>query len=934
MVEGLRAGDRQAVGPYRLLRRLGAGGMGQVFLGRSRGGRLVAVKVVHPELATDAEFRRRFAREVEAARQVGGFYTAQVVDADPQADPPWLVTAYIDGPSLQEAVRRHGPLPTSALWRLAAGLAEGLAAVHACDMVHRDLKPANVLLAPDGPRLIDFGIARAADDTQLTRTGLVFGTPGFMAPEHVVGNQAGPEADVFALGGVLAFAASGVSPFGHGAAHAVNYRAVYEEPQLADGLPVGLRPLVVDCLAKAPDARPTVAEILERLPALDDAEGPWLPPEVTLVIGPGRDGKPGEGTSDNGAGGAPETGTDTDTDAGTGPTSAPGPGAQEPAMNPAAAEARRAERERRVRRVREQGRERAEARARRLLTRAEEVTSHISGGEERVRTLSSLAAAVYMIDRTHAKKLMRKVEQQTHRLPDPLARVRVMAAAARECAPLDRSWALSHAMRAEATARGINVIAGRKTRRKALYVAAEGLAPLDPARAEEIVRQLGNVPGRSDDAQALSVVARAMAAVDPDRAERMARSLPAKDVYFTEKILAKVAVAVAGDDADRAARLLQGIEDQRIRAKASKKLSATSPAAEATEPRPSSFPDAPAAPGAGPSKRQAVLDRIVAMAAADPDRALQSADALPDKEDRAVAQCEVVAVLVDTDLERAEQIALSITGGPASARARANAMVARELCWSAPGRAERLFHEVEQIIGDITDPKGLGEARTSLAVALVEREPVRARRVAAAITDPEQQAHALCLMADELADTAPELTAELIADLLRTTREITDPAARGIALEQAVRQLLRSTPLPEHEQPQPPQQERDQARGRRQGLPQRQLAAEVTVQAMGLHGPRRDIGLLAVANLLIDVVLEDATALAREALSIARSEHDGDKFNFWSEKPLTALALIDAREAARLAVEPPLTPTPDQALAKLAQSMVAAADRHFTSESL
>ncbi|MET9555208.1 serine/threonine-protein kinase [Streptomyces sp. NPDC006645] len=282
-MEGLRTGDPQEVGPYRLLKRLGGGGMGQVFLGRSRGGRLVAVKVVRPELARDAGFRRRFAREVAAAQRVGGFYTAHVVGADPAADPPWLATAYIPGPSLQQAVGRYGPLPERALGTLTAGLAEGLAAVHGCEMVHRDLKPGNVLLAADGPRLIDFGIARAVEDTQLTGTGMAIGTPGFMAPEHLLGDPAGPASDVFSLGVVIAYAATGRLPFGAGVPHAVNYRVVHERPDLS-GLPAAYSSLVADCLDKDASRRPTVEQILDRVSVPDETGISWLPPTVTTMI--------------------------------------------------------------------------------------------------------------------------------------------------------------------------------------------------------------------------------------------------------------------------------------------------------------------------------------------------------------------------------------------------------------------------------------------------------------------------------------------------------------------------------------------------------------------------------------------------------------------------------------------------------------------------
>jgi len=214
-MDALRSGDPGRVGGYRLLGRLGAGGMGQVFLGVSPGGRKVAVKLIHQVHGGTAEFRERFAREIEAAQRVGGFHTAPVVDADPHADPPWMVTAYIEGPSLQQAVSQDGPLPPGRLRALGAGLAEGLGAIHARGLVHRDLKPANVILADDGPRIIDFGVARAVDATTgSTSADTVMGTVAYMSPEQVRGGAAGPASDVFALGSVLAFAATGRPPFG------------------------------------------------------------------------------------------------------------------------------------------------------------------------------------------------------------------------------------------------------------------------------------------------------------------------------------------------------------------------------------------------------------------------------------------------------------------------------------------------------------------------------------------------------------------------------------------------------------------------------------------------------------------------------------------------------------------------------------------------
>ncbi|MFF2040646.1 serine/threonine protein kinase [Kitasatospora sp. NPDC058170] len=280
-MEPLKAGDPQQVGPYRLLGRLGRGGMGLVFAGRSRGGRVVAVKLVHPEIAGDPQFRRRFAQEVAAARRVGGFYTAQVVDADPDGDPPWLVTAYVPGPSLQQAIDAYGPLPAAAVAALGAGLAEALTAIHGAGLVHRDLKPGNIILAGDGPRVIDFGISRALDATHVSTT--IVGTPGFMCPEQVKGVDVGPAGDVFALGAVLAFAALGRGPFGAGSLESIVYRIVHVEPDLA-GLPAPLAELIGSCLAKDPARRPGLADLLNRLAAPSATAGSWFPPAVARMI--------------------------------------------------------------------------------------------------------------------------------------------------------------------------------------------------------------------------------------------------------------------------------------------------------------------------------------------------------------------------------------------------------------------------------------------------------------------------------------------------------------------------------------------------------------------------------------------------------------------------------------------------------------------------
>src|SRR5215510_9669293 len=228
-MDSLRPEDPRRVGDYVLAGRLGAGGMGEVFFGRSRAGRPVAVKVIYPVFANDAGFRRRFRLEVEAGRKVGGFHAAQVVDADPDAERPWMVTAYVAGPSLEQVLREHLALPMDSVKVLGAGVAEALGAIHAVGLIHRDLKPSNILLAEDGPHVIDFGVARAVDASGITARS---GTAGFMAPEVLLGRPLTPACDVFALGVVLAVA-TGIRPFGAGPPEAVSYRVVHEEPDLS-----------------------------------------------------------------------------------------------------------------------------------------------------------------------------------------------------------------------------------------------------------------------------------------------------------------------------------------------------------------------------------------------------------------------------------------------------------------------------------------------------------------------------------------------------------------------------------------------------------------------------------------------------------------------------------------------------------------------------
>ncbi|MFF7095355.1 serine/threonine-protein kinase [Streptomyces rubradiris] len=296
-MEKLGPGDPPAIGAYRLLARLGAGGMGQVYLARSDRGRTVAVKLVRAELAEREEFRARFRQEVHAARRVGGYWTAPVLDADTEADVPWVATGYVAGPSLQQVVGHdHGALPERSVRILAAGLAQALADIHAAGLVHRDLKPSNVLVTIDGPRVIDFGIARALEtaapgEEGLTRTGALVGSPGFMAPEQVRGDRITPASDVFCLGSVLAYAATGSLPFGtaDSGVHALMFRIAQEEPDLT-GVPEGIADLVRDCLRKDPASRPSPAEILERTGMEDTVTGgrsrdPWLPSALVAQLG-------------------------------------------------------------------------------------------------------------------------------------------------------------------------------------------------------------------------------------------------------------------------------------------------------------------------------------------------------------------------------------------------------------------------------------------------------------------------------------------------------------------------------------------------------------------------------------------------------------------------------------------------------------------------
>ncbi|MQY11935.1 Serine/threonine-protein kinase PknD [Streptomyces sp. RB5] len=274
----LRREDPRVVGSFRIHRRLGAGGMGVVYLGSDRRGQRVALKVIRPDLAEDQEFRSRFAREVSAARRIRGGCTARLVAADLDNERPWFATQYVPGPSLHDKVGEDGPLPAARVAAIGAALAEGLVAVHEAGVVHRDLKPSNILLSPKGPRIIDFGIAWATGASTLTHVGTAVGSPGFLAPEQVRGVAVTPASDVFSLGATLAYAATGDSPFGQGSSEVMLYRVVHEDPQLR-GTPDALAPLIQACLAKSPADRPTTLQLSLRLKeiAVREARGATAP---------------------------------------------------------------------------------------------------------------------------------------------------------------------------------------------------------------------------------------------------------------------------------------------------------------------------------------------------------------------------------------------------------------------------------------------------------------------------------------------------------------------------------------------------------------------------------------------------------------------------------------------------------------------------------
>ncbi|MFG3318493.1 protein kinase [Streptomyces sp. NPDC048171] len=732
-MEDLRAGDPREVGSYRLLKRLGGGGMGQVYLGHSRGGRLVAVKVVRAEYAADPEFCRRFAREVEAARRVGGFYTAQVVDADTGADPPWLASAYVPGPSLEAAVRRHGPLPERALGLLVPGLAEGIAAVHEREMVHRDLKPGNVLLAADGPRLIDFGIAQAARETRLTGVGLAIGTPGFMAPEYVVGGEAGPAADVFALGAVLAYAATGRAPFGTGAPHVVNYRAVHEEPDLT-GVPARLAGLAAECLAKDPAARPTPAHILDRMPAANGMAQSWLPPEVaTMVDERNHDARDVGGR-------------------GPGPTTTVAQGGREPV--PTAREWALERRERQ--------RQRAARRHPRLLTGAELVAARITEAGARARALAQVAAGRLPGDTHQGAVLVVEAWRAAEGAPDVVARAWALAEVAAALAPVDAQRSKAAAQRALDLAMGVKGFRTKPTRAAALSAAAAALAPAEPAQAEAVARGIGAAPARIE---ALANVAERVAMTDPHRAERIARELPAETHQWRSAgILDQVVKGMAAQDPRRAERVARDLPTPIQRKGALLELVTT------LAPLDPQTAERVARSLSDENDRTSALSRIFQrVLETDLDAAERLARTMVDEEERADALHAVAAELRDTDPERALAVASRI---PEDWRTLALADIAQSLAPEHPAWAEQLYREAELLAAEVQGEEQGLTARLWVAAARGSADPERRRQGLLEFPQADY-ALGLVLLSSGLVRARPAQALELLEECERMARDLT-----------------------------------------------------------------------------------------------------------------------------------------------------------------
>jgi Protein kinase domain len=743
-----------------LIGRLGAGGMAEVFFGRSPAGRPVAVKLIYPALADDAGFRRHFRLEVEAGRQVGGFHAAQVVDADPDAERPWMVTAFIAGPSLGQVLGEYGALPLDSVRVLGAGVAEALGAIHAAGLIHRDLKPSNILLAEDGPHVIDFGIARAIDASGVTRRS---GTPGFMAPEVLLGGALTSACDVFALGMVLAHAA-GSPPFGAGPAEVIAYRVVHEEPDLS-GLDPQIRGVIAACLAKEPSERPIPAEILELL-ADPDLPSQWLSPPLHTMIA----------------------------------TYKPPPLEPPPLKPPAVAASDL-------------------ARAARLLDEAEQVAralpldAQAMAPEDRAAAIpgpppppASSSARARGLDDEYDRALSLAVQRA--RALVHLATVTARSDPAHAAQLLDDALHPSWPERIPATAGYLHIL-------EALvwHCASEFgllLARIDPSAAERLVADLEKMPPviralhhrefLDDVAPFIARVAEVVADVDIDRAEELVWPMgtPARDMA-----LAKVAMVAARTDCSRAGQIAFTVIGRPGQSPGHGPGQGPGQGEwEREAPAPLSMLDDP--DQAMYWKVRALTEIAIVVARADSDRSVRLpedakrfARTIADQGSLPDAPPESAEAAADTDpaeagqlLTEAEQCAGAI--GKSDVRSMALASVKAAAAQIDPGHAGQLLTEAEQYARAISSAPDRLEALGEVALAAARANPVQAEQVIGGLP-PDAPQRAEVAMVTALTDpacgeriAAGSADSYLRALVTAVVAVRTDPASAGPLLEQAV----------------------------------------------------------------------------------------------------------------------------------------------------
>jgi Protein kinase domain len=746
-MDSLRPGDPRRVGHYVLIGRIGAGGMGEVFFGRSPAGRPVAVKLIYPAFANDAGFRRRFRLEVEAGRQVGGFHAAQVVDADPDAERPWMVTAFIAGPSLEQILGEYRALPLDSVRVLGAGVAEALGAIHAAGLIHRDLKPSNILLAEDGPHVIDFGVARAIDASGVTRRS---GTAGFMAPEVLLGGALTSACDVFALGMVLAHAA-GIRPFGVGPAEVIAYRVVHEEPGLS-GLDPQIRGVIAACLAKEPSERPTPAEILELL-ADPDLPSQWLSPPLHTMIA----------------------------------TYKP------PPLKPPAVAASDL------------------ARAARLLEEAEQVARALPldeqamAPEDRAAAIpgpppppASSSARARGLDDEYDRALSLAVQRA--RALVHLATVTARSDPAHAAQLLDDALHPSWNERIPATAGYLHIL-------EALvwHCASEFgllLARIDPSAVERLVADLEMMPPviralrhrefLDDVAPFIAKVAEVVADIDIGRAEELVWPMgtPARDMA-----LAKVAMVAARTNSTRAGQIAFTVTGRPGQGPGQGKWEREAP------PPPSMLDDPNQAMY---WKVRALTEIAIVVARADSDRSVRLPDdakrfarTIADQGSLPDAAPESAEAAADTDpaeagqlLTEAEQYAGAIS--KSDVRSMALASVKAAAAQIDPGHAGQLLTEAEQYARAISSAPYRLEALGEVALAAARANPVQAEQVIGGLP-PDAPQRAEVAMVTALTDpacgeriAAGSADSYLQALVTAVVAVRTDPANAGPLLEQAV----------------------------------------------------------------------------------------------------------------------------------------------------